>query len=449
VASSNEIEDLFASAVKSVFDPAAAPPAAASPPAQPAAAVEPPRPRRIRAWAVVLLCLALAVVTALIAVVVFHVRRSEITRMVARIQAEYPALAPGLQKLVSLSRLQDDAGSSNRKRNAVIEEPAAAKDEAAAMRPAVPDGSGLSAHPSEVVAAHNPAAPADDQPVDESQSPSASETPGELETAAAPWMIPGAADPRAAVPPKVQHSDPAAAAQAADRRPEAQAHPAGQAKTSEARPATLPSASAMTRAAPLRDGQRSMAARASANGHGGMAGKIASNSNVQAAAQSGTPGAGKSNSATAAGTGHALPLAQATPAVSAAASASAGSAAPSASSPGAIVVASPDHSVYWALEPYGAIFRSTDRKSWEQQKSGVRSDLLAGEAPTTKVCWAVGRHGTILLTTDGERWQRINSPIKTDIVSVSALSADVADIVAADGSRLSTFDRGSNWMPTN
>ena len=79
----------------------------------------------------------------------------------------------------------------------------------------------------------------------------------------------------------------------------------------------------------------------------------------------------------------------------------------------------------------------------------MRSDLLAGHATSNTECWAVGRKGTILLTTDGTRWQRIQSPTTADIVGVSALSADVADIVAADGSRLSTFDRGSNWMRTD
>jgi len=113
-----------------------------------------------------------------------------------------------------------------------------------------------------------------------------------------------------------------------------------------------------------------------------------------------------------------------------------------------VLVSSPDHSVYWALEDSGTIFRSTDRTSWQKQGSGVQSDLLAGQAPSNTVCWVVGRHGTILLTTDGKRWQRIKSPTTADIVGVSALSADVADIVVADGSHLSTIDRGGYWMPT-
>jgi len=113
-----------------------------------------------------------------------------------------------------------------------------------------------------------------------------------------------------------------------------------------------------------------------------------------------------------------------------------------------VLVSSPDHTVYWALEAWGTIFRWTDADNWQQQGTGVRSDLLAGEAPSNTVCWAVGRHGTILLTTDGKRWRQIKSPTNADIVGVSALSADVADIVVRDGSHLSTIDRGSYWMPT-
>ena len=79
----------------------------------------------------------------------------------------------------------------------------------------------------------------------------------------------------------------------------------------------------------------------------------------------------------------------------------------------------------------------------------MQSDLLAGQAVSNTVCWAVGRDGTILLTTDGTHWQRIRSPTNENLVGISAASADVADIVAADGSRFSTFDRGSNWQPSD
>ncbi|HEY2525253.1 MAG TPA: hypothetical protein VGI29_09360 [Candidatus Binataceae bacterium] len=113
-----------------------------------------------------------------------------------------------------------------------------------------------------------------------------------------------------------------------------------------------------------------------------------------------------------------------------------------------VLVSSPDHTVYWALEAWGTIFRWTDAENWKQQGTDVQADLLAGEAPSNTVCWVVGRHGTILLTTDGKRWRQIKSPTNADITGVSALSADVADIIVSDGSRLSTIDRGGYWMPT-
>lgn len=135
-----------------------------------------------------------------------------------------------------------------------------------------------------------------------------------------------------------------------------------------------------------------------------------------------------------------------------AAGATAGIASAPTASPAAsrsVLVSSPDGLVYWALEDSGTIFRSTDQKSWQQQDSGVQSDLLAGRAVSNTVCWVVGRHGTVLLTTDGTRWQRMKSPTSADLVDVSAASADVADIVAADGSRFSTFDGGSTWQPAS
>lgn len=111
-----------------------------------------------------------------------------------------------------------------------------------------------------------------------------------------------------------------------------------------------------------------------------------------------------------------------------------------------VLVTPPDHSVYWALEDFGVIFRSTNHQNWAKQASGVETDLLAGSAPSDRVCWAVGRKGTVLLTTDGEHWERVKSPTAADLVAVTALSAYVATIAASDGSRFSTFDGGSNWQ---
>ncbi len=117
--------------------------------------------------------------------------------------------------------------------------------------------------------------------------------------------------------------------------------------------------------------------------------------------------------------------------------------------PHAILVSSPDHSVYWSLQNGGVIYRTTDRKVWTPVVTGVRADLLAGMAPTNNVCWAVGRKGVILLTTNGTHWDRINSPTTSDVTGIVAASKDVATIFTSSGVNYSTFDGGSNWERAN
>lgn len=114
--------------------------------------------------------------------------------------------------------------------------------------------------------------------------------------------------------------------------------------------------------------------------------------------------------------------------------------------PRAALIASPDNSVYWSLQDFGIIYRSTDRTSWVRFSSGTQQDLLAGAAPSHSVCWAVGKHGAIVLTKDAVHWTRLRSPTNADLVGVIAASADVATVVARDGERFSTFDGGSNWQ---
>jgi len=117
--------------------------------------------------------------------------------------------------------------------------------------------------------------------------------------------------------------------------------------------------------------------------------------------------------------------------------------------PHAILISSPDHSVYWSLQNSGVIYRTNDRKSWTPQYLGVQADLLAGMAPTDTVCWAVGRKGVILLTTDGTHWERVKSPTTSDVTGITAASKDVATIFTASGVMYSTFDGGSNWEQAN
>jgi hypothetical protein len=117
--------------------------------------------------------------------------------------------------------------------------------------------------------------------------------------------------------------------------------------------------------------------------------------------------------------------------------------------PHAILITPPDHSVYWSLQNSGLIYRTSDRKSWTPESTGVQAEFLAGMAPSNTICWAVGRKGVILLTTDGTHWERINSPTASDVIGIVAASKDVATIFTAGGVNYSTFDGGSNWEQAN
>jgi photosystem II stability/assembly factor-like uncharacterized protein len=110
--------------------------------------------------------------------------------------------------------------------------------------------------------------------------------------------------------------------------------------------------------------------------------------------------------------------------------------------------ASPDGSVLWRLGAGGSIERSTDRgQTWQQQASGVTTELLSGSAASNEVAWVVGRAGVILRTTDGVRWQRVASPngATGDWAAVVARDALSASVVAADRRRFSTEDGGRTW----
>jgi photosystem II stability/assembly factor-like uncharacterized protein len=102
----------------------------------------------------------------------------------------------------------------------------------------------------------------------------------------------------------------------------------------------------------------------------------------------------------------------------------------------------------WRVWPKGRIEFSIDSgHTWDQQKSGVTTDLSAGYAPSGKVCWVVGKAGTILLTTDrGKHWKKLPSPTTEDIEGVNAEDAKHASVwTPAHKRSFATDDGGFNW----
>jgi photosystem II stability/assembly factor-like uncharacterized protein len=104
----------------------------------------------------------------------------------------------------------------------------------------------------------------------------------------------------------------------------------------------------------------------------------------------------------------------------------------------------------WRVWPGGRIEFSIDSgHTWDQQKSGVTTDLTAGYAPSGKVCWVVGKAGTILLTTDrGKHWKKLTSPTSEDIEGVNAEDAKRASVwTPSHKHSFATDDGGITWTP--
>jgi photosystem II stability/assembly factor-like uncharacterized protein len=112
-------------------------------------------------------------------------------------------------------------------------------------------------------------------------------------------------------------------------------------------------------------------------------------------------------------------------------------------------IVAPGGMVLWRLGAKGQVERSVDcGVSWVQQRSGVKSELLAGSAPSEAVCWIVGRSGTVLRTTDGGgHWNKVVSPMRGDVAGVQAADAMTAEIFDANkSSRFVTHDGGATWQ---
>lgn len=110
------------------------------------------------------------------------------------------------------------------------------------------------------------------------------------------------------------------------------------------------------------------------------------------------------------------------------------------------VIATPDPNVQWRVLAGTSVQRSIDRgHTWAAQDTGATGALLAGAAPSAAVCWIVGARGAVFLTTDGRTWTRVPFPHEIDLIRVAAESASNATVTSADGRTFRTTDGGRNW----
>ena len=115
---------------------------------------------------------------------------------------------------------------------------------------------------------------------------------------------------------------------------------------------------------------------------------------------------------------------------------------------GGVIIVSAGDGYSWRVWSKGKIEFSYDSShTWEQQRSGVTVDLLAGASPSGKVCWIAGKDGTVLLTTDkGKHWKQLATPTKEDLVGVYAQDAKRASVwTVSHKQSFETNDGGATW----
>ena len=87
-----------------------------------------------------------------------------------------------------------------------------------------------------------------------------------------------------------------------------------------------------------------------------------------------------------------------------------------------------------------------DGKTWATQYTAdEKTTLLAGTAAGPATAWLVGRAGAVYVTTDGRTWRHVSFPERADLVAVTAADARTATVTTADKRAFTTTDAGQTW----
>jgi hypothetical protein len=96
----------------------------------------------------------------------------------------------------------------------------------------------------------------------------------------------------------------------------------------------------------------------------------------------------------------------------------------------------------------GGVQRSADGgATWRNEVTGATETLTAGSSPSPSVCWLAGPAGAVFLSTDGRSWRRLPFPETVDLAEVVATDAENATVRTADGRLFATTDGGRTWAP--
>lgn len=108
-------------------------------------------------------------------------------------------------------------------------------------------------------------------------------------------------------------------------------------------------------------------------------------------------------------------------------------------------VRSPDARYRWRFSANGVDHSQDGGGTWQQVSAAIGQLATAGSAPSPTVCWIVARGGAVYVTTDGRSFNRVLFPEATDLMGVTAADARIAMVTTADGRTFRTDDGGRTW----
>lgn len=111
------------------------------------------------------------------------------------------------------------------------------------------------------------------------------------------------------------------------------------------------------------------------------------------------------------------------------------------------VIVSSNPATRFRLLPGGGVQRSADGgATWRTEVTGATETLTAGSSPSPSVCWLIGPSGAIFLSTDGRTWRRVAFPETEDLRAVTATDKENATVTTVTGHTFVTTDAGQTWV---
>ena len=113
------------------------------------------------------------------------------------------------------------------------------------------------------------------------------------------------------------------------------------------------------------------------------------------------------------------------------------------------VIVSSNPATRFRLLPGGGVQRSADAgATWRTEVTGATETLTAGSSPSPSVCWLIGPSGAVFLSTDGRTWRRLAVPEAEDLRAVTATDNENATVTTVSGHTFVTTDAGQTWSRT-